>query len=156
MVVDNPDLGHLALFFGLRVNELVMERMKASGFEGVRERYGFVIQHLIERERTITELAERMEVTQQAASKTVTEMIGMGALEMARNPDDRRTRVIRLSNRAWEAVRASRLERSKLERRLIAAVGKDSYVRTQGILRRCLELLGGLDRVESRRVRMPV
>jgi DNA-binding MarR family transcriptional regulator len=155
MVVDNLDLGHLALFFGLRVNELVMERMKESGFEGVRERHGFVIQHLIERERTITQLAERMEVTQQAASKTVAEMIKAGALEMVRNRDDRRTRVIRLSKRAQEAVRVSRRERQKLERRLIAVVGKDSYVTAQKTLRRCLEAFGGLDRVESRRVRMP-
>ncbi len=118
MVVDNLDLGLLALFFGLRANEVVMERMKAADRLPGEGRQGTVrllpIQHLIERERTITELAERMEITQQAASKTVSEMIGMGALEMARNRDDRRTRVIRLSKRAWEAVRVgSRLERRK-------------------------------------------
>ena len=60
------DLAYLGLFLGLRVNELVMDRMAASGFTNVRESHGFVIQHLIDAERTITELAELMEVTQQA------------------------------------------------------------------------------------------
>src|SRR5262245_3908345 len=53
-------LTHLAMFLGLRVNELIVERGRAAGFRQFRESHGFVIQHLIESERTITELANRM------------------------------------------------------------------------------------------------
>ena len=69
------DLSHLALFLGLRVNELVVTRMTRAGFRNVRESHGYLIQHLIESDRSITELARRMEVSQQAASKSVAELV---------------------------------------------------------------------------------
>ena len=53
-------LTHLAFFVGLRANELIVERGRATGLPGFRESHGFVIQHLIESDRTITELAGRM------------------------------------------------------------------------------------------------
>jgi len=159
MVVENLDqyldLGHLALFFGLRVNELVIEQMKAAGFGEARESHGYVIQHLIENERTITQLAERMEVTQQAASKTVAEMVRLGILETASKSGDRRTKLIRLSPRTWEAVSFSREERRKIEKRVVAAIGENSYTKAKQLLARCLRELGALERIESRKVRIP-
>src|SRR5215831_8998182 len=90
------DLGYLCLFLGLRVNQLVMEHLKAGGFKDVRESHGYVIQHLIEKERSITELAQRMEVTQQAASKVVAELAELGILDMVPSAD-RRAKKVRLS-----------------------------------------------------------
>jgi hypothetical protein len=52
---------------GLRINELVAARLAAEGFGNVKESHGYVIQHLIDEDRSITELANRMEVSQQAA-----------------------------------------------------------------------------------------
>jgi len=99
-----PDLAYLGLFVGLRVNELMLERMEASGFKGVRESHGYLIQHLIGAERTVTELARRMGVTQQAASKTVAELMRLGILEEA-PAKDRRMKWMRLSRRGWEGWR---------------------------------------------------
>ena len=83
------DLPYLGFFLGLRVNELVMARTIRGGFTGVRESHGYVIQHLIESDRTITELAQRMAVTQQAASKIVAELIHLGILEAVPAKDRR-------------------------------------------------------------------
>ena len=83
------DLAYLALFLGLRVNELVMKRMAMAGFKGVRESHGYLIQHLIESDRSITELADRMGVTQQAASKAVAELIAIRILEAVPAKDRR-------------------------------------------------------------------
>ena len=148
------DLGYLALFLGLRVNELVMERMAAAGFTHVRESHGFVIQHLVQEERTITELAERMEVTQQAASKVVAELIELGALE-AVTGEDRRAKRIRLSRRGRQIVRLGRQERRRIDRRLQTAAGKNGYEAARQILGDCLTALGAVDRIESRRIRQP-
>jgi len=63
------DIAYLGFFLGLRVNELVLEKGAAAGFRVMRESHGYVVQHLIESERSITELARRMNVSQQAASK---------------------------------------------------------------------------------------
>jgi hypothetical protein len=102
VIPEQLDLAYLALFFGLRVNELVMQRMAGAGFRGVRESHGYLMQHLIEADRSITELARRMHVTQQAASKAVAELIGLRILEAA-PAKDRRSKSIRLSERGCKA-----------------------------------------------------
>jgi len=146
------DLGYLGLFLGLRCNELVAERMAAKGFANVRETHGYVIQHLIERDRSITELAERMEVTQQAASKVVAELLRVGAVE-AVIAEDRRSKRIRLSRRGWRAVKIARKLRSELEARLVKTLGPGQYAEAKAILVKCLTELGGLERIRSRRIR---
>src|ERR1051326_6875008 len=83
------DLGYTALFLGQRINEIVMERMRAAGFKNIRESHGYVVQHLVQTERSITELAHRMNVSQQAASKVVAELRGSGILEISRGKDRR-------------------------------------------------------------------
>src|SRR5689334_6724164 len=104
MVVESTlGLGYLGFFLGLRMNELVRARGGAKGF-AMRDSYGYVIQHLIERDRTISELATRMNVSQQAVSKFVSEMARHGVLEEVPS-HDRRVKRVRLSSRGWDAVR---------------------------------------------------
>ena len=99
-IAPRLDLGYVALFLGLRVNQLIMDRMHARGFKGLRESHGYVIQHLIEKERSVTELARRMEVTQQAASKVVAELARLGILEIDKAADGR-SKSVRLSPREF-------------------------------------------------------
>jgi DNA-binding MarR family transcriptional regulator len=151
---EQLDLAYLALFLGLRVNELVMERMAGAGFRGVRESHGYLIQHLIAVDRSITELARRMNVTQQAASKAVAELIGLKILEAA-PAKDRRAKSIRLSERGWQSVRLGRRARAKIDELLVTATGEKDYQRAKSILLTCLRALGGVERIRSRRVRRP-
>jgi len=145
------DLGYLGLFLGLRVNALVVDRLIAAGFRRVRMSHGFVIQHLIEADRSITELASRMEVSQQAASKVVAELVRLGLLEVSAG-EDRRAKRIRLSRRGWKAVRLGRQTRRRIERRLTKAVGARAYATARSLIVNCLEALGGLDHIGARRV----
>lgn len=161
MVVKNAkldlsdlDLGHLSLFLGLRVNQLVMAQMARAGYRNLRESHGYVIQHLIESERTITELARRMAVTQQAASKSVAELVRLGVLEETPG-DDRRSKIIRLSDKGWNAVHSSRRIRATIHRRIQKALGATDYEGTRRTLVQCLDLLGGADAIRTRRVRQP-
>ena len=148
------DLAYLAFFLGLRVNELVMERMLKAGFAGVRESHGYLIQHLIDAERSITELAKRMAVTQQAASKSVAELIGLGIVEAVAGAD-RRAKRIRLSRRGWRMVRLGGRIRKQIDRRIVGAAGKKNYARAKSSLLTCLEALSGLERIGSRQVPAP-
>lgn len=148
------ELSHLAFFVGLRVNELVMERTAKAGFTDVRESHGYVIQHLIESERTITELARRMDITQQAASKIVAELIHIGILE-AIPTKDRRTKRIRLSQEGWRCVRLGRRARTQIDSRLVRAAGRKRYENAKSTLLTCLRALGDVERIWSRRVRAP-
>ena len=147
------DLGYLGLFLGLRINEVVAERLASAGFGNVKQSHGYVIQHLIEEDRTITELARRMEVTQQAASKVVGEMVELGILESVA-AEDRRAKRIRLSKRGRQSVRLVRKARRQIEARLMAKAGA-AYGDAKRTLMKCLTVLGGLERIESRRIREP-
>jgi DNA-binding MarR family transcriptional regulator len=149
------DLGYLSLFVGYAYVEKVQAELAKAGFDTLRFSHGFVIQHLIDAERTIGELATRMDVTQQAASKVVLELEQMGYLERVTAPDDARVRYVRLSRRGTDAVAAARRVRARLEQKLIAKHGQNAVARCRGVLADVLESLGGVPRVRARRVASP-
>jgi len=154
MTVDarQPPLADLAFFLGLRANELILQHGHARGFRHVRESHGFVIQHLIESDRTITELAARMDVSQQAASKAVAGMRRLGLLESTQG-FDRRAKRIRLSAQGWKAVKLARRSRRDIDRRLSKAVGTRRYAAAKAVLAECLTALGEAERVRWRPTR---
>jgi DNA-binding MarR family transcriptional regulator len=148
------DLGYLGLFLGLRFNELVVERLQSAGFPNAKQSHGYVVQHVIGQNRTITELAQRMEVTQQAASKVVAQMIRLGILEAAA-AKDRRAKLIRLSERGWQSVKMARRARRKIESRLVKAIGVEDYNSVRRVLLKGLSVLGGFQRIRTRRILEP-
>ena len=148
------DLGYLAFFLGLRVNQLVLDRLRAAGFARARESHGYVIQHLVEAERTITELADRMEVTQQAASKAVAELAALGIVELLPAPD-RRAKVVRLSAEGVRVVQSGRQARLEIDVQLVNAIGKKQYTAAKAALLTCLQTLGGIEPIRTRRIRQP-
>jgi len=150
--IQHLDIAYLGFFLGLRVNELIRQRMERAGFAGVRDSHGYLIQHLMESDRSITELARRMGITQQAVSKTIAELASLGVLE-ASPAKDRRSKRVRLSRKGWECVRFGRRVRKQMEKRLTSAAGKRKYVQAKATLVRCLHILGGLRAIKSRRVR---
>ena len=154
VVLQQLDLSHLAFFLGLRVNELVMERALKAGFKGVRGSHGYVIQHLIESQRTITELAKRMEVTQQAASKMVAELSQLGIVE-AVPAQDRRAKRIHLSQRGWQCVQLGRRARTQIDKLLVRAAGRNNYENARSTLLTYLQASGGVERIPTRRIRAP-
>jgi DNA-binding MarR family transcriptional regulator len=155
MVVESQlDLAYVGMFLGLRVNEIVRERGARAGFRGLRDSHGYVVQHLIDAERTITELAQRMEVSQQAASKSVAELVKHGILE-SRPHEDGRARTIRLSKRGWAAIRFARRTRKSVDAKFRRLVGRKRYDDAKAVLIECLKSVGGMGRVRSRKVHPP-
>ena len=148
------DLGYLALFVGLAVNERVLEKIVARGGTAMRQSHGYVIQHLVESDRTISELAGRMEVTQQAVSKMVREMSRLGIVEMVASVEDKRSTRVRLSAKGWESVQQARKIRAGIEKRLMKVLGALGHEDVRTALLTALNELGGVERVRSRRVRM--
>ena len=155
MIVESTlDIGYLGSFLGARMNDVVRTRGATQGFAGLRDSYGYVIQHLIDEDRTISELAARMEISQQAVSKCVSEMARHRVVEYV-SAKDKRVTIVRLSSRGWDAVRLARRTRKQLERRLQKAVGVRRYEDAQQVLATCLAVLGGVRRVRTRRIPLP-
>ena len=149
------DLGHLALFVGYAFADAVQAKLGAKGFGDLRFAHGFVFQHLVKGPRNIGELAERMEVTQQAVSKTVAELEALGYLERVVDPADARVRQVQLTARGHEAVGLSRRTRAALEQRLARQCGAETLVAARALLADALRALGGVEAVRTRRVRAP-
>jgi DNA-binding MarR family transcriptional regulator len=147
--------GTLALFTGYAVSDALLLDLKEHGHDGLRFSHGFVFQHLVEADRTIGELAERMELTQQAASKSVAELEELGYLERAPDPNDGRIRRVRLSKKGRATVDAGRAAQKRLMDRLTRKIGESRLRAAQETLAEVLESFGAADDVRARKVRLP-
>ena len=152
MEIDTVTALHLS---GLALTTEALRRLHAAGYSDLRISHGFVVQHVVEAPVRIGDLATRMGVTQQAASKAVAELAALGYLERGADPADARVRRIGLSARGRAAVAATRAVRADIERELAAALGADRVEAARRTALDALEWAGGADAVRTRRVPAP-
>ena len=138
------------------LQERAREWLDEDGMSGVRPSHGFVFQHLVESSPTIGELAAALGVTQQAASKVVVELEGLGHVERRPDETDSRVRRVSLTESGLEVVTRNRERRAGLERDLVARHGQRAVDATRTVLVSLLEATGGLEQVSHRSVRPPV
>jgi DNA-binding MarR family transcriptional regulator len=154
---DDPlsrlDLGLSALFAGQAVADVVRERLEARGFAGLRFSHGFLVQRLIEDEQPIAALAAALGVTQQAVSKTVSELERLGYVRRRPDPRDARVRLVALTDRGRAAVEAAREERAAVEAELRERLGPRRVAAATRVLREVLDVHGAAAAVRMRRVR---
>ena len=149
------DLSLASLFAGWAMADEIQRRIAAAGFEDARFNDGVVFQHLVEGPLTIGALAERLGVTQQAASKSVADLERRGYVERQPDPDDARARRVALTARGEAAIEAGRRHRAAIEAELAERIGPR---RVEGARRLLLDVISGLGAdtaVRSRRVRPP-
>jgi DNA-binding MarR family transcriptional regulator len=149
------DLSLAALFAGYALNDEVQRRLHAAGFEGLRFAHGFLVQHLVEEGRPVGELARVMGVTQQAVSKTVRELEGLGYVERRAAERDARVRVVTLTKRGRAALETARKQRTNLIDELRAELGEDRVDAATTLLRDVLSAQRALPDIRRRRVRPP-
>jgi DNA-binding MarR family transcriptional regulator len=129
-VVDRKPKGTSSQDFALLVagaSRPVAERLNAAvaaaGIEDMRAPYGFVIRALHGAPVGLTELAERLGVTKQAAIKVVDEMEARGFLTREPHPADRRAKVLAVTEKASRVRAAALRESETMERELRAELG---------------------------------
>lgn len=149
------DLGYLALFVGQAMNTATQAALAQKGHADVRSSHGYVIQHLVAGPRPIGDVAERLGVSQQAASKSIAELEALGYVERLASPDDKRVTQAALTARGREVVAAGRKARAALEKKLVAAHGEKALAAARATLAGVLATLGGAEAVRERRVRQP-
>ena len=145
------DLPTLVALAGTAANQYLLRRLHEQGYNGVRTSHGYVIQNLIDEAPTVGELAARLGVTQQAASKVVVEMEGMGLVTRVPDSTDSRVRRVTLTSHGEALLTAGRKARAELERAVAAEVG-DLAAAKRAVLS-LLEHTGDLVAVARRRVR---
>ena len=110
--------------------------VRARGFGDVRPAHGFAFARLAPDGATITELAEHLDVTRQAAAQLVDELITKGYVQRSRHPHDARARLITLTDRGWACTRAAEAAMADTVRPWAAILGEQRLHALQGDLLR--------------------
>jgi DNA-binding MarR family transcriptional regulator len=149
------DLSLAALFAGWALADEVQRRLAADGYEDLRFADGFVFQHLVGGPVTIGALAERLGVSQQAASKSVADLERRGYLRRDPDPADARARRVALTPRGDGAIEAARRHRAAIDAELTQRLGPRRVEGARRLLLDTIRALGADTAVRARRVRPP-
>ena len=140
---------------GLALTGEALRRLHAAGHPDLRISHGFVVQHLVEGPVRTGDLAARMGVTQQAASKAVAELAALGYVDRTADPAVGRVRRVGQSSRGRAAVATTRAVRADIARELTAALGADRVEAARRAALDALEWAGGAEAARTRRVPAP-
>jgi DNA-binding MarR family transcriptional regulator len=106
----------------------------AQGFEDNGRSDGYVFRALADGPMTVSALAERLEITKQGAGQLVESMERRGYVRREPDPDDRRARLVALSERGENALRAARRFHQRYERRLVREHGAEAVATLRALL----------------------
>jgi DNA-binding MarR family transcriptional regulator len=98
--------------------------VRARGFDDLRPAHGFAFARLAPGGATITQLAEHLDVSRQAAAQLVDELTAKGYVERRPHPDDARARLIILTEKGWACTRAAEAAMAETVRPWVAALGE--------------------------------
>ena len=152
-VEDDPVL--LLQTIALLLGERILRDAVAAGGDGVRASDGFVFQHLVPGPLTVRDLAARLGMTQQGASKAVADLEARGFVERLVDTDDARRRPVALAERGWLVVTEARRTRQRVARQVRRSLGPDRYGELLRSLAEVSEELGGFAALAGRRLRTP-
>jgi DNA-binding MarR family transcriptional regulator len=151
----DPDLAILIVAAARVVADRLGEAVERAGVDDMRTPFGFVIRALADRDRTLTELADLLGVSKQAAIKVVDEMEARGFLSRQSDPDDRRVKVLRLTDKGVK-VRHTALAASRaMERELRRELGDTAVDGLRDGLDALLARHGALEDARAGRSRAP-
>ncbi|MFI6867702.1 MarR family winged helix-turn-helix transcriptional regulator [Nocardia sp. NPDC050406] len=128
MSASARDLPLLLLAAAAEVADVIHAGVVAAGFTDVRPTHGFAFVRMAPDGATVGEIAEHLEVTKQAASQLVEELVRKGYAERNPHPHDSRARLITLTERGWACTRAADAAMVEFTRRWEAVLGADGVV----------------------------
>lgn len=95
---------HGLLEFAFRaVIEEFLGELEKSEFSDIRLAHGCVFRHMKESGLRLTEIAGRGNMTKQSAGEVVDDLVALGYVERVPDPDDRRAKLVRLTERGEAA-----------------------------------------------------
>jgi DNA-binding MarR family transcriptional regulator len=122
--------------------DLLHQRLGDGGFQGIRYRHGSVFRFIDEEGSRLTVLADRAGLTKQAIGELVDELERLGYVERATDPQDRRAKLIRLTERGAAGQAAAARILADIERQWELHLGRDRIT----ALRRTVEEIISLQR----------
>jgi DNA-binding MarR family transcriptional regulator len=154
VTAGEPDFAILVVAAGRSVADRLGAAVRDAGGERMRPSFGFVLRAVAAERPTVSRLAALLGVTKQAASRLADDMVELGFLERAADPDDRRRTRLELSARG-ERVRARALAESHaMEAELRERFGAAAVDHLRAALVDFVERPGGAEELRAQRARM--
>jgi DNA-binding MarR family transcriptional regulator len=125
----------LLLAFRMLIDELHAE-LARRGHPDMRPMHGFVFQAIGPGGTTAAELGRRLGISKQAAGKTIDALEQLGYLERGPDPGDARRKVVRLTERAVDALQLSARIFDDLRARWAEILGTERLRALEADLRR--------------------
>ena len=88
----------------LALNDLVLVRLADRGHDAIRPAHSAVFQHLDETGTTVSQLAERAQMTKQAMAELVLHLETHGYVARTPNPADGRSKLVTPTSRGLEVI----------------------------------------------------
>ena len=123
------------------MNEELVERLAERGHPEVRYPHGNVFQYLDDGGTRVSVLAERAHVTKQAMAQLVAHLEEHGYVERVPDPDDRRAKLVRTTDRGRAVFAVAREFVKEVEARLDARMGQAKVRRLTALLQELNEAL---------------
>lgn len=141
---SEPPLARLfAIGYRLLIDGL-HDRLRAWGWTDVRPAFGFVLLAARDQPTSVSELAEVMGTTKQAASKLVEAMVAAGYVQRGTDARDGRQRPVHLTSRGQELLRSVEQIYTELEQEWADVIGAAHVQRMRRDLVRVLARSGEL------------
>jgi DNA-binding MarR family transcriptional regulator len=150
-----PDLAILIVGAGRVVADRLNAAIARAGIDDMRTPFGYVIRALAGGDRTLTEVADLLGVSKQAAIKVVDEMEARGFLARHPDPDDRRVKVLRLTDKGIKVRRTALAASRRMERELRRDLGDRAVDGLRHVLGELLAGHSALEDAQAGRSRAP-
>jgi DNA-binding MarR family transcriptional regulator len=146
-VQPDPDLGILLLLAYQGFVRQLHADMAKHGFDDLGRSDGVVFRMLNRQPRTVSDLAERLEISKQGAAQIIDDMQDRGYVSRTPDPNDARAKLVALSERGRSALAVARRFHRRYEQRLTRMHGTESIALLRTILQTMAESApAGLDR----------
>jgi DNA-binding MarR family transcriptional regulator len=123
----SPDLGMLAAELLQRVQRELFAELGALGFRDVRPRHGAVTAYLTEEGVRLSRISELTGRNKQTLGAIVDELEELGYVAKVPDPDDRRARLIKPTERGLVLLRQARKVMDDMEERRARDMGVEAY-----------------------------
>lgn len=134
----------------------IVRRVAEAGHPDLRPAHGYLFQHLLQGPVRVGELAEKLGMTAQGASKLVIELERLGYVERRGDPADGRNRYVALTARGHDGIAAGRAARAAITAELRAVLGEPAAAELIAALQQLAAHSGGLAALLGRRLRPQV
>ena len=155
MKAEDLNLTTIVALLGPALTELILTRIEQAGHLGVRPSHGYVMQQLVENQPTIGGLANALGMTQQGASKHVSDLEALGYVERVPDEQDQRVRTVRLTESGRALLEAGRRIQLDIESELTDRVGAANMKSAKTALLALVDITGLDEQIPSRTVPVP-